>query len=493
MAFQNRAAFGNIYTIPTSTVDNIAKMVYQEQKQREQQKLQQDKALDDEFAKNVAGVKSADIPEITSAYNEFKQAHINLQKKGQKATPQDQMDVMLKKAAVFQAINASKEDKERLKQYAATVKSDTKGIYDPNAPQMVNTWLNTPTSKRNFDEDANLKYKYAMPNIDKEIKNAAGIGKDFELQVGVDEKDPLKDKVEVYRTINPPNVFYNNLFTGLASRSDNKGFTRSVIDNMTDEEKEKLRVAYEAKIQDPKFKALYGDVQPFPASAANTELGQAVALKTMEAFVNLPIEKVKDKSVTNLDRANKEKRNYAEGEFDRRQRIRTRDSLIKIAANKPGGSGVETSGNSYDEIGGVEDLVNDKITISQGMVTDNKTNMPYTGTTPFKREYLPANVTTALAAGKISIPREVTVVVKDGKIEAIRTSNGEISRQAIENLQKKVNTEPVKGAQPVYGNPKTKQVEQKPKTGYSRADLKSGGWTDEQIDKAVKAGKIKLN
>lgn len=158
----------------------------------------------------------------------------------------------------------------------------------------------------------------------------------------------------------------------------------------------------------------------------------------------------------NYTNREKDKRAYAEGEFDRRQKIRTSDSLIKIAANKPGGSGVATSGNSYDEIGGVEDLVNDKITISQGMVTDNKTNMPYTGTTPFKREYLPANVTTALAAGKISIPREVTVVVKDGKIEAIRTSNGEISRQAIENLQKKVNTEPVKGAQPVYGKPKSK-------------------------------------
>ena len=139
----------------------------------------------------------------------------------------------------------------------------------------------------------------------------------------------------------------------------------------------------------------------------------------------------------------------------------------------------------------LENLSDDEVKALR--IADNKTNMPYTGTTPFKREYLPANVTTALAAGKISIPREVTVVVKNGKIEAIRTSNGEISRQAIENLQKKVNTEPVKGAQPVYGNPKTKQVEQKPKTGYSRADLKSGGWTDEQIDKAVKAGKIKLN
>ena len=71
--------YGDVYTIPTSTVDGIANRLYQEQKIREQQKLQQDKALDDEFAKNVAGVKSADIPDITSAYNEFKQAHINLQ------------------------------------------------------------------------------------------------------------------------------------------------------------------------------------------------------------------------------------------------------------------------------------------------------------------------------------------------------------------------------------------------------------------------------
>jgi len=107
--------YGDVYTIPTNTIDGIANRIYQEQKIREQQKLQQDKALDDEFAKNVAGVKSADIPEITSAYNEFKQAHINLQKKGQKDTPQDQMDVMLKKAAAFQAINASKEEKERVK------------------------------------------------------------------------------------------------------------------------------------------------------------------------------------------------------------------------------------------------------------------------------------------------------------------------------------------------------------------------------------------
>lgn len=300
--FQNRAAFGDIYTIPTGNIDYLAKLVYQEQKQRQQQKLQQDRALDDEFAKNVAGVKSADIPEITSAYNDFKQAHINLQKKGQKATPQDQMNVMLKKAAAFQAINASKEDKERLKQYGTLVKSDNKGIYDPNAHNMISTWMNTPTSKRNLDEDANLKYRYAMPNIDSELKFATGNGKDVTIDIGVDPNDPLKNKKEIYKVINPPNTFYNNLFTGLASRSDNRGFIRTVNDSITDEEKDKLRTAYEAKIQNPKFKALYGEVQPFPASAANTELGEAVALKTMEAFVNLPIDKpTRTESGTNTE------------------------------------------------------------------------------------------------------------------------------------------------------------------------------------------------
>jgi len=328
MAFQNRQSYGEIFQIPTGGIDGIAKMVYQEQKQREQQKLQQDKALDDEFAKNVAGVKSSDIPEITKAYSDFKNAHINLQKKGQKATPQDQMDVMIKKANAFQAIAGSKEDKERIKQRMMEVKADRKGLYNPDAHTVLSEMLNTPTSQRKLDEDDDrLKYKYAMPNIDKEIANAAGKGQEIELAVGVDDKDPLKDKVEVYRTINPPNVFYNNLFTGLASRSDNKGFVRSTMDKYTDEEKDALRTAYEARIANPKFKALYGETKPFPESAANTELGQATALKTMEAVVNLPIDKVKDKVVRNEDRYMARKRE--EGMADKKTMAAIQDKYIR--------------------------------------------------------------------------------------------------------------------------------------------------------------------
>lgn len=360
--YAGQTPYGDIYRMPTSAIDTIAARIYQEQKMREQQKLQQDKALDDEFARNVAGVKSADIPEITKAYSDFKQAHINLQRKGQKVTPQDQMDLMMKKAAAFQAINASKEDKARLAQYTAEVKSDKKGVFDPNAHNMISSMLNTPTSQRKLDEDGNIKYKYAMPNLDKEIMYATkrDDGADFELTVGVDPNDPLKDKKEVYKRVNPPNVFYDRLFTQLGTRSDNRNFTRAVMDNITDEELEKLRIRYETKTKDPKFIALYGEVKPFPESAGNTELGQAVAIKTMQAVDAIPLEKVGEKSVLNADR-NKlrgvsdkiDTEGRANKEWDRRNKITYGQSLAKIRLNnqnKKEGLPTEDTGYVSDEV-----------------------------------------------------------------------------------------------------------------------------------------------
>lgn len=327
MPFQNRSAYGEIFQIPTNYIDGIANKVWQEQKIREQQKAQQDKALDDEFAKNVAGVKSADIGEISKAYNDFKQAHINLQKKGQKATPQDQMDVMIKKANAFQAIAGSKEDKDYLLNRAKEGKNNKR--YNPGYQEKINQYLNTPTSKRARENDDNeLLYQYAMPNIDKAIVNAVGKGQEKEILVGVDDKDGLKDKYEVYKTINPPNVFYNNLFNDLAASPDNQGFSRYMLDKAyTDDEKEKLKIAYAARIADPNFIKLYGETKPFPESAGNTELGQATALKTMEAVVNLPIEKIKDKSVLNADRQMARKRE--EGMADKKEMAGIQDAYIR--------------------------------------------------------------------------------------------------------------------------------------------------------------------
>jgi len=301
--FSNRQAYGDIYTIPTSAVDNIAARLIQEQRQRELEKRQQDKALEDEFAKNIAGVKSIDIPDITKAYSDFKQAHIALQKKGQKATPQDQMDVMVKKANAFSEIAASKEDKEYWGMRAKDGKNNKR--YNPNYQTIISEGLNTPTKKRNRDlDDDALLYKYAMPNIDKEIKAAVTppMGKEVvEIDLGVDGSDPLKDKKKTYKVINPPNAVYNSFYHGIGSRADNDAFSQFIINSLNDDEKKKLRTDFEVKIASPEFKAVYGEVQPFPESASKTDLGEAVALKVMQSFVDLPLNGT-EKSVVNADR-----------------------------------------------------------------------------------------------------------------------------------------------------------------------------------------------
>jgi len=369
--FSNRQAYGDIYTIPTSAVDNIAARLIQEQRQRELEKRQQDKALEDEFAKNVAGVKSADIPEITQAYNKFKQAHIELQRKGNKATPEDQMKVMLEKANAFSAINASKEDKEYLALRAKEGKNNKR--YNPDYQIRINEKLNTPTSKRNRDlDDDDLLYKYAMPNIDKEIKAAVTppMGKEVvEIDLGVDGSDPLKDKKKTYKVINPPNAVYNSLYHGIGSRADNDAFSQFMINSLNDDEKKKLRTDFEVKIASPEFKAVYGDVQPFPESASKTDLGEAVALKVMQSFVDLPLNGT-EKSVLNADR-NKDraledwkiKEAIKNREWDRRRPLRFADSMKLMLANKAAGQPSLDTGYLSDE---VADEVGENQTVTLG-------------------------------------------------------------------------------------------------------------------------------
>lgn len=303
--------YGNIYSINTNAIDNIAKQVYLEQKQREQQKLQQDKALDDEFAKNVAGVKSADIPEITSAYNDFKQAHINLQKKGNKATPQDQMDVMLKKAAAFQAINASKEEKERVKNAILEGRADKNGKFIPDYQQVLTRRLNTPTSKVK-DEDFDIANKYSFKDLDKFTKDMMGTPKPLKIPTGEpSKKGELYDDKNVYNVIKNPNQMYDEAYLKAFSRADREGLANSVLNSISDQEKEDLKTRYFAKINSPEFKALYGEVKPFNESAGNTKLGQAIALMTMGVVDNLSLDPVDTISEVNAERATKQKQDFA--------------------------------------------------------------------------------------------------------------------------------------------------------------------------------------
>lgn len=206
-------------------------------------------------------------------------------------------------------------------------------------------------------------------------------------------------------------------------------------------------------------------------------------------YSQLPIAKTKEKVQANYTNRTADKN----AEWNRRTAQNQRNSLIKIAANKPNGSGVNgTSGNALDEFGTVEPIYfKSGGKIENGVVFDKDGNL-YNGEMVIPKDNLPANVTVSLSTAKIPLSKFMNIIVKDGSVQSIKTKNGEVSRQAMENLQKKANTEPIKAPQPVYGNSETKKQQPKVTTGYSRAELKAGGWTDDQINKAVKAGKIKL-
>jgi hypothetical protein len=88
----------------------------------------------------------------------------------------------------------------------------------------------------------------------------------------------------------------------------NKGrnFSGYVLGQYDDKKIQDLQDKYQAKINDPKFKQVYGQIEAFPDYAYQSPTGQAVMIKTMEEFVNAPLlgksEKVRNTTAITKDR-----------------------------------------------------------------------------------------------------------------------------------------------------------------------------------------------
>ena len=97
------------------------------------------------------------------------------------------------------------------------------------------------------------------------------------------KKGELYDDKEVYNVYRNPNEMYNNAYLQAFSMPNKEGFINTMLDpkNLSDAEKEDLKNRYFAKINSPEFKKVYGEVQPFPESAGQTDLGKATALMVM--------------------------------------------------------------------------------------------------------------------------------------------------------------------------------------------------------------------
>lgn len=134
----------------------------------------------------------------------------------------------------------------------------------------------------------------------------------------------------------------------------------------------------------------------------------------------------------------------------------------------------QTTGNSFDEIGDSKDVTWGSLSsgklgvIRDGYVIDYK-NQPYSGEITIPASQLPAGMVGALKTGGtvIDITGDVKVVAENGVIKSVATPDGGIvTRQNMENAQKKFDTEQKGQQRTLWG----RRTQQQPKPTGSKWD-----------------------
>lgn len=210
-------AYGDIFTPNTSYTDKAAAQLYAEQKQRETKQEQMNNALDEEFAKNLSGVKDIDIPEVTKAYGDWKLANQQAMKQKNGVPPEQQLDVLRKKADIYKVINASKQQK--------AYEEDTgKGVmlhpdlYSDEAHDLLIKDRQTPISilKQNGRLAADYSYKGTNTDFAKISAAAAGQSKQVYADEAPVDKEGIQTQITPYHFGNTPLQFYQSFLGSLA-------------------------------------------------------------------------------------------------------------------------------------------------------------------------------------------------------------------------------------------------------------------------------------
>lgn len=331
----NGMPYGDAFIVGTPALDQLSNRIYAEHQQRELQRRQDNKMLDEEFSRNLSGIWDADIPELTQKYGEYKQAWQNLYKKKGGGTPQEQLEVLKKKADMYSLLGKSKEHRNWWESKVKTVQSDKKGMFADDAATQLASIRGVPSAKADRTTiEGKLMYPYSLPEFDKWNKSSFGTPIERRGKQTISANDPLKDETPVWKVGNTPNQMFENLLNTVVTKNAGKNFTGLVLNSMDDQQKQDLTNRFIAKVKDPKFIAAYGEVQPFNQTALSTDLGEAVALQTMRNFVDLPIPEPKIESVINADRAKTRSEKFAKEQQARNHAASLQRLRESIAAGR---------------------------------------------------------------------------------------------------------------------------------------------------------------
>ena len=209
--------YGDVFLVNTAYTDRAAQQLYAEQKQREAKQQQMNAVLDDEFSKNLAGIRDADIPELTSKYTDWKLANMGAMKQKSGITPEQQMELLRKKADMYGVINQSKQERQWEEENGKGLMTNP-DRYSDNAHDYLIQRRRTPLSMLDKNKDNSIYYSGTNTDFSKILTSAAGQPK----QVYVDEKPVDKEGIQTqitpYQFGNTPQQFYESIVGSLSQR-----------------------------------------------------------------------------------------------------------------------------------------------------------------------------------------------------------------------------------------------------------------------------------
>lgn len=315
MPYAGGRPYGDIYSVSTKAVDNIANRLIREQQMREQMQQQELKALDGVFGQNTSKMRDIDIPTFTNKVQAWKQSAINLLKrppKNQQEYIQQQLDVQRKLGDAQSHLGRSVKEKEDEESELKQVRKDPYS-YKENAREFIAARRVTPLEQfqqTTIGEDG----KPVVIDMSDLYGNIAddGRGTDFnpawskaqgKFEVRgtpVDEISPdkLTTTTTTYKGINSPSQMISSLANAVTGERATNHFIRQ--HSYTDQEAEQILSSYEKLKNSPEFKNAYPNEPEMPATMFLSPLGKAKALSVMQRHLENPPVTVKGSPKQNI-------------------------------------------------------------------------------------------------------------------------------------------------------------------------------------------------
>lgn len=348
-------AFGDIYTVQTPALDKLSNQLYYEQRQREAQQARNQQLLDAEFAKNLSGIRDVDIADLTKAYSNFKLANQSLMRQKGGGTPDQQLDLLRKKAQVYDIINASKNAREEEKEYRKGLQSHP-DRYDDNAHDYLLERISTPIGSLGLSskyKDANgnpidlrngQSYLYKGTDFDlgNALRKASGSPKNTPYQKEEALPGNLGKSVTNYQFGNNPLVFKEQLMGEFAT---NKGGRAAgpLWDAIPEDQKQLVDQMYK-DIPPEKWERMTGSRTPIPLIVFNPN-NKAELLANYQAKLHaINNDPVPIKTQQLYDR--NAIMNKQEGFREKAADLRFQRAKVLVGLNKEGGGGI-----NFDVIG----------------------------------------------------------------------------------------------------------------------------------------------